>query len=122
MVHTGNNNEGTGWLSRFRVVVFDRSPCPVYGQHIFVSQASCPQRACVSLDGYRYKPGTDWAPKLDFWVYSHDVGDCVMIAVGEQTTPCYRCKLEIGRRIGNAPEDVGWQEKFVFWIKSGSFV
>lgn len=121
MVHTGNNPEKAGWLSRFRIVVFDRSPHPVYGRHIFVSESGIagPHRASVSLDG---KCDKDWTTKLDFWVYSQDVGDCVMIAVGEQKTGSYRCKLEIGRRIGNAPEDAGWTEKFVFWVKRGSFV
>ena len=118
MVSNGNDMQPNGWVSRFRLVVFDRSPHPVYGQQIFVGEAQHPHRIWVSKD----KPAdSSWTQKINFWVYSQDVGDCVMIAVGRNTDPCWRCKFEIGRRIGNAPEDEGWKENFVFWVKNGSF-
>jgi hypothetical protein len=120
MVSNGIDLQQHGWVSRFRLAVFDRSPHPVYGQQIFVSESKSPAQHMiwVSKDN---SERDGWTPKLDFWAYSHDVGDCVMIAVGQAADPCYRHKFEIGRRIGNAPEDVGWKEKFVFWVKYGSF-
>ncbi|RPB27804.1 hypothetical protein L211DRAFT_833783 [Terfezia boudieri ATCC MYA-4762] len=118
MVNNGIDLEQRGWISRFRLAVFDRSPHPVYGQQIFVSEGTSPHRIWVSKDN---SERDGWTPKLDFWAYSHDVGNCVMIAVGQATKPCCRCKFEIGRRIGNAPEDKDWKEIFVFWVKYGSF-
>ena len=118
MVGNGTNLQEVGWVSRFRLVVFDRSPHPVYGQQIFVSEASSPHRVWVSKDKSEREEG--WTPRLDFWAFSHNVGDCVMISVGQATGPL-RSKLEIGRRIGNAPEDAGWKEQFIFWVKYGSF-
>ena len=118
MVSNGDNMQREGWVSRFRLVVFDHSPHPVYGLQIFVGEAQNPHRIWVSKGK---PPDPTWTPKLNFWAFSQDVGDCVMIAVAGTKSPCYMCKFEIGRRIGNAPEDEGWKEKFVFWVKYGSF-
>ena len=105
MVTKGSNMEETGWwVSRFRLLVPDHTPDPYYGQQIFISEAQEPHRVLVSTAKIE---GNGWTHKLNFWAYSQNVGDCVMISVGEAKSP-QRCKFELGRKIGNAPEDVGW--------------
>jgi len=119
MVSAGDNMQQRGWVSRFRLAVFDRSPHPVYGRQLFVGEARDPHRIWVSKD----KPAdSSWTPKINFWAFSQDVGDCVMISVACSASPPSRCKFEIGRRIGNAPEDKDWKEHLEFWVKSGSFI
>ena len=117
MVNKGINLEAHGWVSRFRLMVFDHCPDPTSGQQIFVGEARNPHRILVSTNKV---DSHGWTPKLQFWAYSRDIGDCIMIAVGEARSP-HRSKFEIGRKISNAPEDDGWEQKFCFWVKSASF-
>ena len=117
MVNKGINLEAHGWVSRFRLMVFDHCPDPTSGQQIFVGEARNPHRILVSTNKV---DSHGWTPKLQFWAYSRDIGDCIMIPVGEAQSP-HRSKFEIGRKISNAPEDDGWEQKFCFWVKSASF-
>jgi len=117
MVSKGTNMQPDGWVSRFRLMVFDHCPDPTYGLQIFVGEARDPHRIFVNT---KKVDSNGWTHRLDFWAYSQDIGDCVKITVGQALEP-HRSKFEIGRKISNAPEDDGWEQQFSFWVKSTSF-